>query len=1377
MFGLPKTPVEKKLANIDANQLNTSQQGPPVPYLAGIQRMSVQWVMAPVYNLKGIKQGSDSGKGASSSSGTKWYADLMGLLCHGGVRPVDVIYTIIIDSQEAWKSETGLWRAEGEDYAQITIPKYGTIRFYWGTETQPVDTFIPTKIPWVPKGQPALPAQVHPAYHGICYFTARQFYFGSVGSTNVPNIEFIIGRGCQMFDGEVVIADGQGVNIYGPMFEALTNARYGVGFPVERLPDAAWGAAVAGAQEAGQFISPYVTQQRDFRTFIASLLPYNDGWIRRANGHDLEVGFFKHGDTDVSSLPHLTEDDLNGRPKITPGGYEDVITQTTVIHRDRAQYFHDGSQIYTDPAARQVVGSDVPDYPQMPWIIDPDQAKRWATEKGKIEAQPKDTGTLPAKREWVELHEVSAGSVVVFDGATQGSSIVFRVTATDEPEDRSGTVMLTVESERGLWPSLYIAPATPAAPGFRVQPVGLDHARVVELPSGLKTDAPVQIAVLAERPDPLMTGFRVYLSPDGVAAYDQVSPENYWAVRARLAVAYASTTGPLDTTTGLVLDLYRPDIDDLAVSQSDAQRDDNTLLLWLGSEIFSLGEITALGSDRFRCYGRRALYGTTVADHFVGAEGWIIPRVLLRPIQHAALVPGTSVHLKLPVHTDRGDEPLEEAFALTYALGTDPALGNNFGLTLTTYANPDAQGNVQSHLHAEWGFRTDADIFLFEIQWKEASADDTNWHTETAYPSSPVLDWIVPANTYIKVRIRARTRAGEPSNWSATQTIKSATTAPFTVSKLEIVGANGLGKGNDWTFDTPDVHVQCQVTSVRYEALGQETSGAQGALEDPRFGGLVWRIRDSITGAVVWGGPDGSQVTKVGDWKFRKSENVLAFGGSGKPQFFLAVAARDTEGNLGEWLEIEPYNEPPPAPGALSVIAAFQGFQASWKNPIGVPDLAGDELLYGTTSNIGSATVVDVGLTEVKTINPGAATGATLFAWARSYDTFGSRSAVTGPVQFTLGTVPAGSLSDLSQRLSAQFTNTAQLEYWEWTNHAPTSGAIQWTAPAGTVPNVWWKNVGYHVANGSTALLWVWWKGGESVFRTTDADPFLDPDWDSSDSFVIARNGEHSGVVDLVWQRFANISAEAAFIIRMAVKLGVFGQVIADEVNVIGTLQLQGQAVVLSSRAYGGESVLIGPSAAHSSDDSFFTALRLVVVSASGAKATLTASWAHADDDSFDSTDVDFRMLRNGEVFYGSGFTVRTGNTELQTFPAPDDSGLNVGTVLYEFQLRSRKVSAGPTTVYNRCHARWLVLEYSEQKKSGEEPFTVFDGTTGDVIRSGAGPAGSAAAQITTAEASAGLAVQRTRALPTRQIVDITATPDPVTGNRPVIANPFWNEP
>src|SRR6185437_3123615 len=89
---------------IQDQMVSNTQQGVPLPYVAGTRKVAVTWI-SPVYNLQAVpassgKKGGKSGKGGGGGSTSyNYYGTAAGALCVG---PVDGLTSIILDGQEVW---------------------------------------------------------------------------------------------------------------------------------------------------------------------------------------------------------------------------------------------------------------------------------------------------------------------------------------------------------------------------------------------------------------------------------------------------------------------------------------------------------------------------------------------------------------------------------------------------------------------------------------------------------------------------------------------------------------------------------------------------------------------------------------------------------------------------------------------------------------------------------------------------------------------------------------------------------------------------------------------------------------------------------------------------------------------------------------------------------------------------------------------------------------------------------------------------------------------------------------------------------------------------------------------------------------------------
>lgn len=136
------TEKPKRLGNLDADRLNTNEEGKPVPVFSGRRLLPLQWIINSPYNVKTKKVKTDGGKAGDVDTGTyEYFWDIAGVLCMCGRRPLKKIYKIVIDKEVAWENSAGLAFGSAE-YLDITIPNRGLVRIYKGSQTQPPDTLI-----------------------------------------------------------------------------------------------------------------------------------------------------------------------------------------------------------------------------------------------------------------------------------------------------------------------------------------------------------------------------------------------------------------------------------------------------------------------------------------------------------------------------------------------------------------------------------------------------------------------------------------------------------------------------------------------------------------------------------------------------------------------------------------------------------------------------------------------------------------------------------------------------------------------------------------------------------------------------------------------------------------------------------------------------------------------------------------------------------------------------------------------------------------------------------------------------------------------------------------------------------------------------------
>lgn len=139
-----KPKKDKKVLNIDADQVNTNQVGLPVPYMAGRRRIALHYI-APVYNPKAQPVTTQVAKGEESQiTGYDYSGDLVGILCCGGRVPIAKLFRVILESEIAWENPSGLALSASE--TAVSITDRGPTWIKRGDLTQAIDTHVLTAI-------------------------------------------------------------------------------------------------------------------------------------------------------------------------------------------------------------------------------------------------------------------------------------------------------------------------------------------------------------------------------------------------------------------------------------------------------------------------------------------------------------------------------------------------------------------------------------------------------------------------------------------------------------------------------------------------------------------------------------------------------------------------------------------------------------------------------------------------------------------------------------------------------------------------------------------------------------------------------------------------------------------------------------------------------------------------------------------------------------------------------------------------------------------------------------------------------------------------------------------------------------------------------
>jgi len=145
---------------------------------------------------------------------------------------------------------------------------------------------------------------------------------------------------------------------------------------------------------------------------------------------------------------------------------------------------------------------------------------------------------------------------------------------------------------------------------------------------------------------------------------------------------------------------------------------------------------------------------------------------------------------------------------------------------------------------------------------------------------------------------------------------------------------------------------------------------------------------------------------------------------------------------------------------------------------------------------------------------------AAIYIEVKAVDTFGNESASAASANATTVTmdIAATDIDDFAITASKNFTKIPVLESDSWTNDSPGAGSVAWNEHS-----LFYNGAEYTIAAGNTALKYIYWLNGLSIYDSSNTNPTL-----TDDDFIIAVN--ESGTHDLAWNAIANQVIGSAYI-------------------------------------------------------------------------------------------------------------------------------------------------------------------------------------------------------------------------------------------------------
>lgn len=329
---------------------------------------------------------------------------------------------------------------DNPDYVDILIPDYGTMRIYWGTETQEVDDSL--------RRSPVS----HPNYRGQCYVVFDQIFLG-FNQTNFPNVELVLARWPKpASEWHNLAAINDEANPIAIISDLLQHPRTSFRVPDSRIDTGTMLATAALLEAEGLGLSPLVNRQVAMSELLTRALEYIDGYFTfDAQGR---IGV-KLSRIPTGELPEITDSDITAPAEFNPEDWSVVKTGVNLKFTNAEAGHLADSRQWRDAGALRIKGERDVETVDREWITRPDLAASLAKSLGRMKALPKIPGRARLRMSGTLFSELVPGALFTFDLTSRDTSnLVFRVEERSLPDSAKPEFEISFKLDRSyLYPT------------------------------------------------------------------------------------------------------------------------------------------------------------------------------------------------------------------------------------------------------------------------------------------------------------------------------------------------------------------------------------------------------------------------------------------------------------------------------------------------------------------------------------------------------------------------------------------------------------------------------------------------------------------------------------------------------------------------------------------------------------------------------------------------------------------------------------------------------------------------------------------------------------------------------------------------------------
>lgn len=269
-----------------------------------------------------------------------------------------------------------------EDFVDITVPTYGVMRLYWGTETQPADVYL------------GISGTDHPPMKGICYAVFKSWFLG-LNQTNIQNVEVTLSRTpkpawlAAAAEGDISDEANPAVVFH----ELLTHPHGGLGLTDADFNLPLLAAAATLLADEGLGISPLVSRQDVAATLVQQLCETMDAILQQDEDGKLYLQVLRKPAT-YAGLPVIGDDELADLPQSKVGDWSSTFNATRIVFPNREANFSNDLVEWKDFGGTVAQKFTAAQSLQRDWITDRSVAAALVQAAGLAGSLPERTGTL-----------------------------------------------------------------------------------------------------------------------------------------------------------------------------------------------------------------------------------------------------------------------------------------------------------------------------------------------------------------------------------------------------------------------------------------------------------------------------------------------------------------------------------------------------------------------------------------------------------------------------------------------------------------------------------------------------------------------------------------------------------------------------------------------------------------------------------------------------------------------------------------------------------------------------------------------------------------------------------------------------------------------